>query len=127
MIREKLSRSNYDAIVIGAGPNGLAAAVTLAQRGWSVALLEAASVPGGGCRSEELTLPGFIHDVGSAVHPLGVGSPFFRSLPLEKYGLEWVHPEAPLAHPFDNAEAGAVTLEVSLEATSESLGARDGA
>ncbi len=126
-IRDRLSRSQYDAVVIGAGPNGLAAAVTLAQRGWSVALLEAASVPGGGCRSEALTLPGFIHDVGSAVHPLGVGSPFFRSLPLDKYGLEWVHPHAPLAHPFEEREAGAVALEVSLDATADALGSRDGA
>jgi phytoene dehydrogenase-like protein len=126
-IRDRLSRSRYDAVVIGAGPNGLAAAVTLAQRGWAVAVLEAASVPGGGCRSEALTLPGFVHDVGSAVHPLGVGSPFFRSLPLEKYGLEWVHPGAPLAHPFDEPDAGAVTLEVSLQATCDGLGSRDGA
>ncbi len=126
-IRERLSRSRYDAIVIGAGPNGLAAAVTLAKSGWSVALVEAASVPGGGARSGPLTLPGFIHDVGSAVHPLGAGSPFFRSLPLEKYGLQWVHPAAPLAHPFDEPEAGAVTLEVSLQETSEGLGTRDGA
>jgi phytoene dehydrogenase-like protein len=126
-IRARLSRSCYDAVVIGAGPNGLAAAVTLAQRGWSVALLEAAPVAGGGCRSEALTLPGFIHDVGSAVHPLGVGSPFFRTLPLEKYGLEWVHPDCPLAHPFEESEAGAVTLEVSLQATSDALGGRDGA
>ncbi len=125
-LRDRLSRSRYDAVVIGAGPNGLAAAVTLAQRGWSVAVLEAASTVGGGCRSEELTLPGFVHDVGSAIHPLGIGSPFFRSLPLQKYGLEWVHPHAPLAHPFEDNRTGAVTLEVSLDATSDALGARDG-
>ncbi|MBC8103401.1 MAG: NAD(P)/FAD-dependent oxidoreductase [Cytophagales bacterium] len=125
-LRGRLTRSSYDAIVIGAGPNGLAAAITLAQRGWSVALLEAASAPGGGCRSEALTLPGFVHDVGSAIHPLGAGSPFFRTLSLEKYGLEWVHPVSPLAHPFDEAEAGAAVLETSLEETCDGLGERDG-
>lgn len=126
-LRDRLARSAYDAVVVGAGPNGLAAAITLARRGWSVAVVEAAATIGGACRSEELTLPGFIHDVGSAIHPLGAGSPFFRTLPLARYGLEWVHPGAPLAHPFDETAAGAVTLERSVDATADGLDARDGA
>jgi phytoene dehydrogenase-like protein len=76
--------SVYDAVVVGAGPNGLAAAITLARAGHSVAVFEASAVIGGGCRSKELTLPGYIHDVCSAIHPLAVGSPFFRTLPLEQ-------------------------------------------
>ncbi len=92
----------YDAIVVGSGPNGLAAAVELARSGWSVAVFEAREKIGGGTRSEELTLPGFVHDVCSAIHPLGIGSPFFKTLPLEKYGVEWIYPEIALAHPFDD-------------------------
>src|SRR5487761_740829 len=95
----------YDAIVIGSGPNGLAAAVTLAQAGKRVAVYEAAPVIGGGVRSAELTLPGFIHDICSAVHPMAVSSPFFRALPLDRFGLRWVHPDAALAHPFDDGTA----------------------
>jgi len=110
----------YDAIVIGSGPNGLAAAITLAQAGRSVLVLEANDTLGGGARSAELTLPGFLHDVCSAVHPLAVGSPFFRTLPLEQYGLEWIHPPAPLAHPFDDGTAA--VLERSVDATCETLG-----
>ncbi|HSJ76047.1 MAG TPA: FAD-dependent oxidoreductase, partial [Gemmatimonadales bacterium] len=87
-----------DAVVVGAGPNGLAAAITLARARRSVTVFEAAATVGGGTRSAELTLPGFVHDVCSAVHPLGVGSPFFRSIPLDKFGLHWIHPDAPLAH-----------------------------
>jgi len=87
-----------DAVVVGAGPNGLAAAITLARAGRSVVLLEAAETLGGGLRSAEVTLPGFIHDVCSSAHPLGVASPFFRSIDLARYGLEWVHPELPFAH-----------------------------
>ncbi|HEY6750861.1 MAG TPA: FAD-dependent oxidoreductase, partial [Rubrobacteraceae bacterium] len=90
----------YDAVVVGSGPNGLAAAVELARNGRSVIVLEAEDTVGGGARSAELTLPGFVHDVGSAIHPLGYASPFFSTLPLEEHALKWVHPPAPLAHPF---------------------------
>lgn len=114
----------YDAIIVGAGPNGLAAAITLAKAGRSVLVLEANDTLGGGARSMDLTLPGYIHDVGSAVHPFGVASPFLRSLPLAEHGLEWVHPPVPLAHPFDDGTA--VVLERSLAATSMALGS-DGA
>jgi phytoene dehydrogenase-like protein len=90
-----------DAVVVGSGPNGLAAAIVIAQTGRKVIVFEAEPTIGGGVRSAELTLPGFVHDVCSAVHPLAAGSPFFRTLPLESYGLEWVEPPAMLAHPFD--------------------------
>src|SRR5579885_1368243 len=89
------TQHKYDAIVIGAGPNGLAAAITMAQAGRSVCVYEAKETIGGGARSIELTLPGFLHDVCSAIHPLGAGSPFFRTLPLAQYGLEWIHPRFP--------------------------------
>ncbi len=115
---------SYDAVVVGSGPNGLAAGVALAREGARVLVLETAPGPGGGARTGELTLPGFQHDLCSAVHPLGVASPFFRSLPLEEHGLEWIHPPAPLAHPLD--EGPAVLLERSVEATAAGLGA-DGA
>ncbi|MDQ3254172.1 MAG: NAD(P)/FAD-dependent oxidoreductase [Acidobacteriota bacterium] len=111
----------YDAIVIGSGPNGLAAAITLAQANRSVLVLEANDTVGGGARSAELTLPGFVHDVCSAVHPLAAGSPFFRTLPLEQHGLEWIQPPAPLAHPFDDGTAA--VLERSVHATCETLDA----
>ncbi len=112
--------SKYDAIVVGSGPNGLAAAITLAQAGLAVAIFEAKETLGGGSRSMELTLPGFVHDVCSAVHPLALDSFFFRSLPLEHYGLEMIQPPAPLAHPLDNGTA--VMLERSIEATAAGLG-----
>lgn len=111
---------SYDAIIIGSGPNGLAAAIRLAQAGRSVLVLEANETIGGGARSAELTLPGFTHDVCSAVHPLAAGSPFFRTLPLERHGLEWIHPHAPLAHPFDDGTAA--VLERSIDATGATLG-----
>src|SRR6266487_3400311 len=114
------TNSKYDAIVIGAGPNGLAAAITLAQASRSVLLYEAKDTIGGGARSMGLTLPGFVHDVCSAIHPLGMGSPFLRTLPLEQYGLEWLQPSMPLAHPFDDGTAA--VLDRSIEATSTTLG-----
>ena len=113
-----------DAIVVGAGPNGLAAAIELARAGKRVRIYEADSTAGGGTRSAALTLPGFIHDPCSTAHPLGVASPFFRTLDLEKRGLEWVHPPAPVAHML--APDRAVVLERSLEETAAGLG-RDGA
>ena len=112
---------SVDAVVIGAGPNGLAAAITLALAHRSVVVYEAAASIGGGVRSAELTLPGYIHDVCSAVYPLVLGSPFLRRLPLEKHGLEWIHSPAPLAHPFDDGSA--VTIERSVGATARQLGA----
>ena len=112
--------STYDAVVVGAGPNGLAAAVELARNGRSVAVLEAEDTVGGGARSAGLTLPGFVHDLGSAIHPIGYASPFFRSLPLEDHGLRWIHPPAPLAHPFDDGTAA--MLERSTEDTGATLG-----
>jgi phytoene dehydrogenase-like protein len=87
-----------DAVIIGSGPNGLAAAIVLAQAGLSVIVYEAEASIGGGARSAELTLPGFVHDICSAVHPLAIASPFFRSLPLAEHGLEWIQPPAALAH-----------------------------
>jgi phytoene dehydrogenase-like protein len=110
----------YDAVIVGAGPNGLAAAITLARQGFSVLVLEAKDTVGGGMRSKEVTLPGFCHDICSAIHPLGLASPFMRSLPLEKYGLEWIQPPVALAHPLDGGRA--VLIEKSLEATTARLG-----
>ncbi len=113
-------QQSYDAVVIGSGPNGLAAAITLTQAGKSVVLFEAKDTIGGGSRTKELTLPGFKHDVCSAIHPLGLASPFFRALPLEQYGLEWIQPPAALAHPLDDGTT--MVLERSIEATIETLG-----
>ena len=110
----------YDAVVIGSGPNGLSAAITMAQHGKSVVVYEAQENIGGGARSAEMTLPGFIHDVCSSVYPLGIGSPFLRSLPLAQAGLEWIQPPAAVAHPFDDGTA--VTQERSVDATAAQLG-----
>jgi phytoene dehydrogenase-like protein len=109
------------AVVVGSGPNGLAAAIALARAGVSVRVLEAAETVGGGARSAELTLPGFVHDVCSAIHPLAVASPFLRTVPLEAHGVEWIEPPAPLAHPFDDGTAA--VLERSIERTGDTLGA----
>jgi phytoene dehydrogenase-like protein len=109
-----------DAVVVGAGPNGLAAAVTMAAAGWRVRVYEARPDVGGAARTDELTIPGVLHDVGSAVHPLAVASPAFRRWPLERHGLEWVHPPLPLAHPLDGGRV--VELHRSLEATAAGLG-----
>lgn len=111
---------NRRACVIGAGPNGLAAAIVLAQAGLRVDVFEAEPVAGGAARTLELTLPGFQHDFGSAVYPLGIGSPFFSSLPLAECGLQWIHSPAPVAHPLDDGTA--VPLERDLAATTSSLG-----
>ena len=110
----------HDAVIVGAGPNGLAAAVTLAQAGRSVLVLEAAETPGGGARSTALIEPDVIHDVCSAVHMLGIASPFFRSQPLERLGLEWVQPQSPLAHPLDGDRCAEV--QPDLDATIAGLG-----
>ncbi|MET7483777.1 NAD(P)/FAD-dependent oxidoreductase [Streptomyces sp. NPDC005538] len=112
-----------DAVVVGAGPNGLTAAVELARRGFSVAVFEARGTVGGGARTEELTLPGFRHDPCAAAHPLGISSPAFRALPLERYGLEWLHAELPMAHPF--TDGSAAVLSRSVAETAASFGPRD--
>src|SRR5205807_8445357 len=114
---------SVEAVVVGAGPNGLTAAVTLARAGVGVRVYEAADRIGGGARTEELTLPGFRHDPCSAVHPLGVGSPALRALPLERWGLEWAQPDLALAHPQPDGSAAA--LARSPEETATSLDAAD--
>src|SRR5215510_11857129 len=118
------------AIVVGAGPNGLVAALVLARAGWDVTVLEANARPGGGMRTEQLTLPGVLHDVCSAIHPLAVGSPAFRELAtgdrtLADHGLEWVHPDVPLAHPLDGGRAAIMARDV--DATAAGLGVDAGA
>ncbi len=115
--------SMLDAVVVGAGPKGLTAAVELARRGFSVAVFEARETVGGGARTEELTLPGFRHDPCSAAHPLGINSPAFRALPLQRYGLEWLQPELPMAPPFPDGTAA--VLARSVAETAASFGPRD--
>ena len=112
--------SNTDAIVVGSGPNGLGAAVVLARAGWSVHVIEQADTVGGAARSAEVTRPGFVHDLGSAIHPMAAASPLFRQLPLDEYGLSWVHPDLPLAHPLDGGRS--VAMHQSLETTAQALG-----
>ncbi len=109
--------------IVGSGPNGLAAAITLAQRGVAVTVFERNERIGGACSTAEITLPGFRHDLGSSVYPLGFASPFFRSLPLEQYGLRWIEPDAPMAHPLDDGTAA--VLEHSLDATAAQFDSQD--
>lgn len=115
----------YDAVVVGSGPNGLAAAITLAQAGQRVLVIEGRSTVGGGVRTAELTEAGFRHDICSAIHPLGMASPFFRQLNLARHGLTWIQPPLPVAHPLDGQPA--VALDRSFERMGEMLGAHDGA
>jgi phytoene dehydrogenase-like protein len=116
-----LEKRDYDAVVVGSGPNGLAAAITMQQAGLSVLLVEAKNEIGGGLRSAELTLPHFVHDVCSAIHPLAAGSPFFKTLPLEQHGLSFIYPAIAAAHPF--ADGSAAALYASLAQTAQGLGA----
>src|SRR5690242_12368629 len=116
----KTSPMPADACVIGSGPNGLAAAIVLAQAGLRVDVFEAEALAGGAVRTMELTLPGFRHDFGSAVYPMGAGSPFFSSLPLSDVGLEWIHSPAPVAHPLDDGTA--VVLARNLDDAKIALG-----
>jgi phytoene dehydrogenase-like protein len=119
-VKPGMNKPAYDAIVVGAGPNGLAAAITLQRQGLSTVLLEGQDTIGGGLRSKALTLPGFVHDVCSAIHPLAAGSPFFRTLPLEEFGLTYLQPSLAAAHPFDDGSAA--ILDRSLEKTAQGLG-----
>ena len=116
-----MSTTEYDAVVVGSGPNGLAAAITLRQEGLSVLLIEGKDVIGGGLSSAEFTLPGFVHDVCSAIHPLALGSPFFSTLPLADHGLSYLQPDLAAAHPFDGGTAA--VLAHSVEETAKALGA----
>jgi phytoene dehydrogenase-like protein len=108
--------SEYDCIVVGSGPNGLSAAITLARAGHSVLVVEASATIGGSARSAALTLPGFVHDICSAVHPLAIGAPFFKTLPLDKFGLAWIHPEIALAHPLEDSTAACLHRDLDLTA-----------
>jgi phytoene dehydrogenase-like protein len=124
LTREILTHSRslkaVDAVVVGSGPNGLAAAIEIARAGRSIVVVEAQPTLGGGTRSDALTLPGFVHDVCSSAHPLLIGSPFFGQLPLAEHGLRLIQPATPLAHPFDDGSAA--TLERSLDETCAALG-----
>lgn len=118
------AHASLDAIVVGSGPNGLAAAIALARAGHSVRVYEAQPTLGGGARSAELTRPGFVHDLASTVHALALLSPFLKTLPLDQFGLRFAHPDAPFAHPLDDGTA--VVVERSIDATASALGSRDG-
>jgi phytoene dehydrogenase-like protein len=122
--QSRIGMAPYDAVVVGAGPNGLAAAIRVAQQGGKVLVIEGRATVGGGVRSAELTLPGYVHDVCSAIHPLTAASPYLATLPLHQYGLEWVEPPAEAAHPLENGEA--VIVRRSVDETAAQLG-RDGA
>ncbi len=115
-----MEKRDFDAVVVGSGPNGLAAAIAMQQQGLSVLLLEGKETIGGGLRSAELTLPGFVHDICSAIHPMSVASPYFKTLPLHEYGLQYIFPEVAAAHPFDDGTAG--ILYRSLTQTAQALG-----
>ncbi len=115
-----LVKKDFDAVIVGSGPNGFAAAITLQQQGLSTLLLEAKATVGGGMRSAELTLPGFVHDVCSAIQPMTINSPFFSQLPLEQFGLKFIEPTYAAAHPFDNGKAA--VLHQSIQQTTENLG-----
>src|SRR5687768_520647 len=108
-----LAKRDYDAVVVGSGPNGLSAAIRLQQAGLSVLVLEAKDTIGGGTRSAALTLPGFTHDICSAIHPLAAESPFFKMLPLREHGLEFIYPTLPAAHPLDNGKAAALHSSIT--------------
>ena len=114
----------FDAVVVRTGPNGFAAAIEIAGAGYSVCMVEARDTVGGGTRTAELTLPGYFHDVCAAIHPLGFASPFFKSLPLAEHGLEWIHPTAQVAHPFDQGPAA--MLYTSIRQTCATFGSKDG-
>jgi len=107
-----MSKTDFDAIVIGSGPNGLAAAINLQQKGLSVLILEAKSTIGGGLRTAELTLPGFKHDICSAIHPLAAASPFFNTLPLQEHGLTFIQPRITAAHPLDDGTSVILTNSI---------------
>jgi phytoene dehydrogenase-like protein len=115
-----MDKRDYDAVVVGSGPNGLAAAITLQQEGLSVLVVESKSTIGGGLRTAELTLPGFKHDICSAIHPMAAGSPFFNKLPLAAHGLEYFYPDIPAAHPFDDGKTA--LLMTSVKETAKRLG-----
>lgn len=115
-----MARKDFDAVVVGSGPNGLAAGIYLQQKGLSVLIIEGKDTIGGGLRSASFTLPGYTHDICSAIHPLAVGSPFFKTLPLHEHGLEYLYPEVAAAHPFDDGSAA--VLYKSVEETANGLG-----